>query len=97
MKLSDKILEEEKLYSERFAFATERIRSIQEETQDKNCSVNAHGSAFGEYFFRTSSFLLQIGDFYQQKEKKKLTDFSLEKLKAQNTNLCQSYAWKRIL
>ena len=89
MKLSDKILEEEKLYSERFAFATERIRSIQEETQDKNCSVNAHGSAFGEYFFRTSSFLLQIGDFYQQKEKKKLTDFSLEKLKAQNTALYQ--------
>lgn len=89
MKLSDKILEEEKLYSERFAFATERIRSIQEETQDKNCSVNAHGSAFGEYFFRTSSFLLQIADFYQQKEKRKLTDFSLEELKAQNTALYQ--------
>ena len=89
MKLSDKILEEEKLYSERFAFATERIRSIQEETQDKNCSVNAHGSAFGEYFFRTSSFLLQIGDYYQQKEKRKLTDFSLEELKAQNTALYQ--------
>lgn len=89
MKLSDKILEEEKLYSERFAFATERIRSIQEETQDKNCSVNAHGSAFGEYFFCTSSFLLQIADFYQQKEKRKLTDYSLEELKAQNTALYQ--------
>lgn len=89
MKLADKILEEKKEYGERFALATERIRSIYKETQEKDCPVRKHGAAFGEYFFSTASFLLRIADFLEQKEKKKLSEYSLEELKVQNTTLYQ--------
>lgn len=89
MKLSDKILEEKKQYSERFEFALERIRSIQKEAQQEDCPVNVHGKAFGEYFYRTASFLLLIADLYQKKETKRLSGRSLDELKALNTALYQ--------
>lgn len=87
MNLLDEILQEKDQYFERFTFAVERIGSIQDETKNKDCAVNVHGSAFGDYFNRTASFLLQIGDFYHKKMAGELSDYSFEELKELNTAL----------
>lgn len=87
MNLLDEILEEKNQYLERFHFAIERVREMNQETSDASCSVNTHGKAFGDYFHKTSDFLLQIADFYQKKQAGELADSSLEELQELNTSL----------
>lgn len=87
MNLLDEILEEKEQYLDRFHFALERINEINKETAQADCSVNTHGKAFGDYFHKTSDFLLQISDFYQKKQNGELADLSFEELQKLNTAL----------
>jgi len=87
MKTVDGILDEKEQYMERFCFAAERIQGIFEEAAEDGCPVMAHGKAFGEYFRKTASFLLQIADFYHKKSKGETADYSLEEWQALNHSL----------
>lgn len=83
----EEIIGEKEQYLQRFSFANERIRSIFEETLEKDCTVNRHGAAFGQYFHQVSSFLLQIKDFYDKRQQGLLADYSLEELQELNASL----------
>lgn len=85
----EEILTEKEQYLQRFTFANERIQAIYEETKEKNCPVNVHGSSFSIYFHMVAEFLLQITEFYHQKMDGTLSDYSLEELQNLNTALYQ--------
>ena len=77
--------QEKEQYLDRFVFVVERIRAIYEETPD--CPVAYHGAAFGEYFHKTSGFLLMIEELWRQRKEGRFESLSLEEHKELNHRL----------
>lgn len=99
MTILEEILEEKDFYLERFEFACERILTIHQETkkidsmQDlpddmaTQIPIAARDKSFITYFYKVSSFLLQISSFYHDRINGKHSDLSLEELQHMNTSL----------